>query len=321
VALVLWDGLNVLLLVYALRKVLPGPSATFALALVYFEVVRTTQRSQSNALVTALVILAAVALQQRRQLTASAAIATGALVKLFPLAAASLAICHPKRKRFALTFIAVLIALVALPLLFVPPRELLAQYASWRHLEKLDALTRAGPGGGAPYGGVMEQLRMWFGVDWPNWPIQVAGTLVLLLPMAVRWRDRGEADFQLRFLASLLVYMVIFNHRSESPSFVIAVSGIAIWYVSSPRTRLHTALMALTIVVVSLSSTEITPHELGERIFVRYHLKTTPCFLAWLVMQAELLWPRVNGGSGQRAVVRELALIQAEPGGGWPQER
>ena len=46
-----------------------------------------------------------------------------------------------------------------------------------------------------------------------------------------RW---GDADFRLRFLCSLLVFLVIFNHRSESPSFVIAMAGIAIWFVSLP---------------------------------------------------------------------------------------
>ncbi|MGH7634874.1 MAG: LysM peptidoglycan-binding domain-containing protein, partial [Gemmatimonadaceae bacterium] len=101
-------------------------------------------------------------------------------------------------------------------------------------------------------------------------------------------------------LCSLLVYMVIFNFRAESPSFVIAVTGIVIWFVATPRTWLSTTLMVLTVVVVSLSSTEIMPHWLQRDVFVRFHLKTIPCVLAWLMIQAQLL----RGGSARRGSAR-----------------
>jgi len=44
------------------------------------------------------------------------------------------------------------------------------------------------------------------------------------------------------YLASLLVFVVIFNHQAERPSFVIAATGAAIWFVESPRDRLRLAL-------------------------------------------------------------------------------
>ena len=310
-----WSAANALLLYYAVRRLLPDEEgnrqATLALALMYFDVLRATQRAQSNSLVTALVILAFIALERRRQVAAALSLGVGALVKIFPLAAVPLAIFYPRRVRFAAIFAAVMVGLIALPLLVVPPHELLAQYASWRRLEAVDAVVRAGTTGAGVYGGVMAQIRMWFGVDWPNWPIQLAGTVIILLPIVVRWRDWDDYGVRLRMLCSMLVYMVIFNQRSESPTFVIAVTGIAIWYVTSPRTWLHTALMALTVIVVSLSSTEITPHSIQKAFFVKYHLKTVPCALAWLVMQVELLglWPR---GVARRAVERPVEVGAGE---------
>src|SRR6185437_7567758 len=41
--------------------------------------------------------------------------------------------------------------------------------------------------------------------------------------------------------------------------------------------------------IVSLSSRETTPHWMQRDVFVRFHLKTIPCVLAWLVMQMQLL--------------------------------
>jgi hypothetical protein len=129
-----------------------------------------------------------------------------------------------------------------------------------------------------------------------------------MLPLA-RWRNWAFADFRLRFLCALLVYMVIFNHQSESPSFVIAVTGIAIWFATTPRTWWHTTVMVLTVLVVSISSTDITPKSWQRDFFVHYRLKTIPCTLAWLTMIWELLTFRPSE-SGE---AHELDVAAREP--------
>ncbi|HEX8718609.1 MAG TPA: glycosyltransferase family 87 protein, partial [Gemmatimonadaceae bacterium] len=292
-SIVAWSALNALLLYYAVRRLLPGSAGTLAMALLYFEVLRNMQRAQSNSLIAALMILAFLAHEQRRQVGAALAVALGAFIKIFPLAALAMAALYPRRARMALAFGAVMIVLLALPLLVVPPHTLLAQYSSWRHVLSADEALIVATGGAGPYGGVMEQMRTLFGLHMPNWPVQLGGTVLLLLPLALRRARFEQREFRLLFLCSLLVYMVIFNFRSESPSFVIAVTGIVIWFVATPRTALSATLMVLTVVVVSLSSTEIMPHWLQRDVFVRYHLKTIPCVLAWIVIQAQLL----RGGS------------------------
>jgi len=308
ISLALWDALNALLLFFAVDELLPRREAAIALALIYLEVLRSMQRSQSNSLVTALVILAFLALEQRKQLGAALSIAVGAAVKIFPLAALALAIFHARRLRFALLMGLAAALVLALPLLVVSPAELAAQYRSWRAVEAVDALSVGGGGGGGLYGGVMQQLRLIFGVSWPNWPVQLVGTVLLLLPLA-RWRNWSDASFRLRFLCALLVYMVIFNHQSESPSFVIAVTGIAIWFVVTPRSWWHTTILVLTILIVSISSTDITPKSWQRDFFVHYRLKTIPCTIAWIAMIWELLAFR-RSESGE---ARELDVPAREP--------
>ena len=306
-SLALWDGLNALMLFFAVERLLPSRQAAIALALIYLEALRSMQRSQSNGLVTALVILAFLAFERRRQLGAAFAIAIGAAVKIFPLAALALAIFYPRRWRFALLMVTAMLVVLALPLLVVSPAGLAAQYQSWRAVEAADALSVGGGGGGGLYGGVMQQLRLIFGVSWPNWPVQLAGTVLLMSPL-VRWRNWDHFDFRLRFLCALLAYMVIFNHQSESPSFVIAVTGIAIWFVITPRTWWHTAVMVLTILIVSVSSTDITPRSWQQNFFVHYRLKTIPCALAWLTMMWELLTFRAS----ERGEAHELNVAAAQ---------
>ena len=315
-AILAWSALNALLLYYAVRRLLPGSAGTLAMALLYFEVLRNMQRAQSNSLIAALMILAFLALEQRRQVGAALAVALGAFIKLFPLAALALAALYPRRVRMALVFGAVTLALLALPLLVVSPHALLAQYNSWRHVVSADEALIVATGGAGPYGGVMEQIRTLFGVHVPNWPVQLGGTALLLLPLVLRRARFEQREFRLLFLCSLLVYVVIFNFRSESPSFVIAVTGIVIWFVATPRTWLTVALMVLTILVVSLSSTEIMPHWLQRDVFVRYHLKTIPCVLAWLVIQVQLLRRGASRQRGAEAVIPdagEAPRLRARP--------
>src|SRR6184192_2827553 len=276
-----WTLLNGLLLWYALDRLLPEREATVALALLYLEVLLALQYGQSNALVAALMVLAFVAFEARRPVGAAASITLGAAVKLFPLAALPVAVFHPRRLRFAAIFIAVLAAAIALPLVAIPPGDLLAQYRSWHAMEAKDALRRG-------YS-LMHYVHAWFGVDWPNWPLQAAGTALLLLPVALRPDRWASLEFRRLFLCSLLVYSVLFNHASESPSFVVAYAGIVIWYASSPPSRVRTVVMALTLLVMIVHDVDVVPRWVKYDILVPYRIKGIPCLVAWFVMQWELL--------------------------------
>jgi len=293
-AFLCWSLLNGLLLWYALDRLLPERQATIALALLYLEVLLALQYGQSNALVAALMILGFVAFEGRRQLGAALSITVGAAVKLFPLAGLSLAALYPRRPRFGAIAVGVLAVAVVLPLVVIPPADLLAQYRSWHAIEAKDTLLRG-------YS-LMHYVHAWFGVNWPNWPQQAVGTALLLLPLALR-SDRWEAlEFRRLFLCSLLVYSVLFNHASESPSFVVAYAGIVIWYVSSPPSPLRTAVMALTLLVMVVHDVDVVPRWVKYDILVTYRIKGIPGLVAWFVMQWELLvtarsTPRVDPDS------------------------
>jgi hypothetical protein len=282
-AFLCWSLLNALLLWYAVARLLPGRPATIALALVYLEVLFAMQYGQSNALVAALVILAFVALERGRSGGAAALLALDAGIKIFPIAGVALAAFHPRRLRFAALCAAALAVLALLPLAVVPPHELATQYRSWRAIEAADA-AQVNRG----YA-LMQYLYMWFGADWPNWPVQLAGTALLLLPVALGRRRWEDLAFRRLFLCSLLVYMVLFNHQSERATFVIAFTGIAIWYVSAPASRWRTAVMAFTLLVMVLHDVEIVPRWVKHEILIPYRIKGLPCLVAWLTMQWELL--------------------------------
>jgi hypothetical protein len=294
-ALFLWSALNALVLFIAVERLLPPRAALLVLGVLLLEVVRAMQNAQSNALVAGLIILGFVALERGRTWRAAVAIALGACVKIFPLAALSFAIPRRKALRLGFATAAIGVGLLLLPLLVTPPATLVAQYRSWRAIESSDSKDR--------WFSVMELVHRWTGADWPNWPVQLAGTLLLLAPLAGR-RDRwDDARFRLLYLCSVLLYVVLFNHQAERASYVIAFAGVAIWFASEPPTAWRSALFGLAFLTIPLMSTLIpVPAAWRSRTGMVYRL-AVPTLAVWVAIQIEL-WrrghARARSGSGLR---------------------
>ncbi len=290
-ALFLWSALNAMVLFLAVERVVPGRRGLIALLCLHLEVLRGMQNAQSNALVAGLILLAWVALERRSAWRAALAVVLGASVKIFPLAALTFAIPRRLVARTGAWATAIGALLLALPLLVTPLPTLIAQYGWWRGVEATDARQR--------WFSVMELVHRWTGLAFPNWPIQLAGTLVLIAPLAFR-RDRwDDARFRVLCLCSVLLYAVLFNHQAERASYLIAFAGATLWFASSPPARWRTMLYVVAFVTVPLMSTLIPGAALRTETAMLYRL-AVPSVAIWIAVQWEL-WtgspPRTESGA------------------------
>lgn len=277
-ALFLWSALNAFALFFAVERLLPPKQALVVQAALLLEVLRAMQNAQSNALVAALIIFSFVALERGRSWGAALAVGIGACVKIFPLAALTFAIPRRRALHTGLAAAGAGAALIATPLLVATPSVLLAQYRSWHGIESLDAQQR--------WFSVMELIHRWFGVSWPNWPVQLGAVALLLLPLALRHSRWGDARFRLLYLCSVLMFVVLFNHQAERASYVIAFTGAAIWFASEARAWWRTALFVIAFLTIPLMSTLIpgAPHSPSAML---YRL-ALPMLAIWIVVQGEL---------------------------------
>ncbi|MFL5605942.1 MAG: glycosyltransferase family 87 protein [Gemmatimonadaceae bacterium] len=284
VAMLLWNALNAGALYVALGMVLPRRAAVIARSIVFLDMLGSLQNVQSNALVAALIIFAFAAFERRHTLLGSLATAIGTSIKIFPLAAASFAVFHPRKPRVAVALGTSMALLVLLPLLVTPPSVLVAQYQSWHAIESKDALARGFS--------VMEMAQLLLRRDWPNWPIQLLGVAALVAPVLMRRERWSEWSFRRLYLCSVLVFCVIFNHQAESPTFVIASAGAAIWFASLQRpSRWEWCLLGFFVVCTVLASSEAMPRAIQRALFDPYRFKTVPCIVLWLELQRRL-WGR-----------------------------
>ena len=274
-----WSLLNGLALCYALERLLGRQRARVAQWLLLPEAFATMEAMQSNALITALIIAGFVAMESRHQVRAATAIVVAAR-KVYPAGTLVFCMFRPRRLRFrAVTFVTSLAAL-PLPLLVTSPAMLMQQYRWWYATEAHDEQDHA-------FGGsFMKLTRELLHVDWPNLPLQVCATLVLLAPLVARRKRWRETEYRLTALASVLAYAVLFNHLAERASFVIGVTGVVIWYVTTQPNCLRSGLTLLCVA----------------------GFRTTPLFGYWLLMQQDFWRP-----AGAAAVSRRPSAA-ADPG-------
>jgi hypothetical protein len=299
VGLFLWNVVNALALFFALRLLFPRETSVVAQALVFLPALRSMQSSQSNALMAALIIFAFVCYERGWLWHAGIAVGLGAVTKIFPLAA--LAFALPRRDRVRAVMIAILttVVLLALPLLVVSPGELIAQYQSWGALEKTETIQL-----GSSVMGLFRDA----GLGWPAWPIQLAGCAIVVAVLLARLRDWGDRATRLQFLGFVMVFCVIFNHRAERQSAVIAICGLVIWYLASPRAAWRTILFVAVYSLVSLTGTWFIPGAI-KRVLVHKVRFPIPLATLWLAILGDL----ARGRSQRRLIVETGQLDSVSP--------
>jgi hypothetical protein len=284
VGLFCWNAINALAVFFSLKWLLPREQAGIAQALAFLPTLRSMQSSQSNALVAGLIIVAFVCYERGWLWRAAVAVVAGAVTKIFPLVALTFALPRRDRVRALLiAFVTILVAL-ALPLLVTSPHGLVAQYRSMGALHEVDANLL-----GESVMGVLRDA----GLGWPAWPIQLIGAAIVLAVLVAGMRDWEQRPWRLQFLGFVLVFCVLFNHRAERQSMVIAICGVVIWYLASPRGKWRTALFVVVYFLVALTGTVFLPAAIRRMLVhqVRYPI---PLTIAWLTMLSDLALARVR---------------------------
>ncbi|MFD1820056.1 Protein of unknown function [Pseudarcicella hirudinis] len=95
--------------------------------------------------------------------------------------------------------------------------------------------------------------------------------------------------FQMRLLASVLLFVILASTGSESPTMVIGFVGVAIWYILSKKTTFDTFLLWFALIITSFSPTDIFPKFIRNEYINRYALMVIPLLFVWLKLHWEIL--------------------------------
>lgn len=282
-SLTLWNLANSLLLFFALSKIrfFDDKKKSLLLWLVLPELIINLQNSQSNSIIAGLMIITYNLLEQRKTSLAALTAVLGFFIKIYGAGICLIFLFYPNKIRFIVFSILYFILLLLIPLVAVSPEQLLIVYKSWLNILQYDANTAIGLS-------VMGWLQTWFNFEPQKGIVLLIGLIILLIPLLKR-HFFTEEKFRITYLSALLLWVIIFNHKSESPTFIIAMAGAGIWYLSSAMTKSYTVIFIIAFIFSSLSPTDIFPVFLRNKYVIPYVLKVVPLILVWLVLMYELI--------------------------------
>jgi len=281
--LTLWNLVNALLLLFAVYYLpkLSNLEKGLVLIILLIELLTSMQNGQSNALIAGLLVFSFGLLEKNKYILATLLIVFSAFIKLFGIVGFALLLFYPEKWKLALYTTLWTIVLFLLPLLFIDTSqyyELLGSY--WNMLSNDHSIS---------YGySVMGWLNTWFGIHINKNIIVIIGAVIFLIPL-IYIKLYNNFMFKYLALTSILIWVVIFNHKAESPTFIIAITGVALWFIKSKKSNINIILFVMAFILTSLSPTDIFPQFLREEYVQTYTLKAFPCILIWLKINYDML--------------------------------
>ncbi len=279
----LWNLTNTLLLFYAIHKLpLSRKNQAFIYWFILLEFMTTEQNLQSNPMITALFIFTFLMFERKKPFWAAFFIAFGGFIKLYLFLGGAFFLLYPKKGKFILSMIFWIIILFTLPMLVISPHQLIIDYQQF-------------------YQSLAEKIIEHHEISflglikyniYPNIPfyeVMAAGVLIFI-SVYIRKNAFHQKTFKLLFLSSVLTWSVIFSPGAESATYIIAVTGVAIWFVVSEKNALNITLVAFAYILTVLSPTDIFPHYVRYQIIQAHALKALPVTLIWFKIIYQLLF-------------------------------
>lgn len=281
VGLILWNSLNVIVLFFAIRKLpFSDRNITFFLLFIIIELVTSLQNSQSNALLAGLMIAAYTSLSRGKPQWATLWLVLATFIKVYGVVGFAMFLLFPQKPKFLLYAALWTIILLFLPLLVTTPQLLADQYISWGNMMRADQEASFGLS-------VMGWVQKWFGLADLKEEVTIAGMLLFFVPF-LRIKQYKEPLFRILILAFIMIWVIIFNHKAESATFIIALCGICVWYFAEPATKARTFLFWMAFTFVSLSHTELFI-SIRDEVIDRFALKPFACIVIWSYILVRLL--------------------------------
>jgi len=106
----------------------------------------------------------------------------------------------------------------------------------------------------------------------------------------LRIKQYKHQAFRLLILSSTLLFTVLFSSGSESPTYIIAVAGVMIWFlIQKEKTPFVIGLLIFVIVLTCFSNSDLFPKYIKEHYVIKYSLKSLPCTIVWFRIILELM--------------------------------
>lgn len=287
--LLLWLVSLSFALYYAIRKL---PLKQKQLIFIYWfcahELLTALFMSQFNIAIAAIIVASFYCIQKEKDICAAFFIILGTFVKIYGIVGLAFFFFSKHKMKFSFSLLLWALVLFVMPMLISSPDYIISQYCDWwkslsaKNSENIFSFAQ----NISLLGLIRKTTQCAFYSD--TWLI-LAGLILFGLPYLRTKQYKNEA-FRYTLLASILLFVVLFSTGSESSSYIIALLGIAIWYVVAPwkRSKLDIGLMVFAMILTSFSPSDLFPTYIRKEFVQPYALKALPCVLIWFKLVYEM---------------------------------
>jgi hypothetical protein len=286
----LWNAANTFIFIYAIQK-LPFSDTKKALFALFClqEYITAALSLQFNVALTGLLLLSAVYIYERKELKSVTAILIGVFVKIYGIVGLSQFFFIKNKTKFILSGLVIAALFFILPMAYSSPKFVIQCYSDWFQslLKKNSANQVLGNMQDISLMGFVRRILGDASIS--NMVFLAFGLPLFALPY-IRIKQYKHYAFQLMILASTLLFLVLFSSGSESPTYIIAVTGVMLWFfLQKERTPLAIGLLIFVIIFTCFSTSDLFPKFVKENYIIKYSLKAVPCIVVWLRVTYELL--------------------------------
>lgn len=293
---VFWQLANVLFLYFAISQL---PLASRKVNAVYWivahEMLTALFSFQFNISIAAIIVLTFVMIEKQKNFWAAFLIMLGTFVKLYGIVGLAFFFFVRNKMQFVVSCIICAVIFFVLPMVFFGPSYILQCYHDWytslSEKQQLNASLTS-----MQDISVMGMVRRITGnIHISNLPFLATGIILFCLPY-LRIKQYKSLNFRLLYLASTLIFAVVFSNSSESPTYIIAFVGVAVWFLiqEKPVSGWYIALFIFALLLTSFSPSDLFPRFVRETYVQPYSLKALPCIMIWLVIVYQLLFKKFN---------------------------
>lgn len=245
---------------------------------------------QLNILIAACIIFSFSFLEKKREWAATLFIALGTLTKLYGIVGLAFFPFAKRKGQYIGWFFFWMLLLGFLPIIGHGWSYAIGQYSDWllnltnKNSENLFSLYQ-----NISLLGMVRKITA--ATNYSDLWLILPGLVLFILPF-VRFNQYKAPLFRMNILASTLLFTVLFSTGSESSTYIIALLGVGIWFTHRPQEkadRIDMILLIGTIVLSSLSPTDLFPATLRKGIIIPFALKALFPSLIWIKISFELL--------------------------------
>jgi hypothetical protein len=119
----------------------------------------------------------------------------------------------------------------------------------------------------------------------------VLPAFILQIVPIIRWNLLQNKVFQMHYLASLLMFIILFNTATETSTHIIGATGVGIWWMNQRDFKSQNLLifMAFVFFLGTLSTTDLVPKSFNVDIVRKYSLKALPYLIVWFICMYQLI--------------------------------